>query len=240
MRAFIGGEIAAIAPDAKISFHTGADAAAFSLNIFNPGKTFLLGTVRGEILEMLLLGAGAQGYATIPIGSRTVLRTLKTHAGFSDAEARSYFALAASAGGQREPLEAAQRHFVEEFAGTAQMLLQRAPAEGIFVIAEEPAGEWFARALGNDDSLAALFPNGGVVRALKPQHFAAYVAAHKPQSDIFLLLEALFIDSAFWYILKIMQDMRPSDRSIRNIPVPANHRRAVEPAHNSVRRGFHQ
>lgn len=196
MRQFIAEEVAAALPDATMSFHTAADPAAFSLKVFNSSKTLLLCTVRGEIIEVLLIGEdGVLGYATIPLGTRTILRTLKTHAGLSEHEARSLFTLAPHLEEHHESLQAAARHFVEEFAGAAQALLLSGRTEGVFVIAEEPAGEWFARVLGADDSLEALFPQGGVVRALKPQHFAQHIAANAPQPDLFLMLEALFIDA---------------------------------------------
>lgn len=195
MRAFITDEVAASLPGVKISFHTGADPAVFGLKVFNPQSSLLLLTVRGELAELLLLGnGGVEGYATIPLGARTILRTLKTHGGLSEAEANSLFTLSSRLEGY-DPLHAAGKHFIEEFSGTAQTLLHNGRADEVFVLAEKPAGEWFAQALARDHSLSALFPEGGSVRALGPRHFAPHVAAHATNPDLFLMLEALFIDS---------------------------------------------
>lgn len=179
---------------------TGADSAAYVIQRLLPGEPLLLCIIRGEVVELLLVGnqssagSGVLGYATVPTGINTVLRTLKSHGGATDAETMSILALGALQNAPRlESLDASARHFVEEFSGTAQHLLADGSAEGIFVIAPEPAGEWFARALGDDESLGEYFPRGGTVRALRAHQLGPHVAAHIDHPDIQLLMQALFV-----------------------------------------------
>jgi hypothetical protein len=180
-------------------FYTGADSVAYGIKHLLPGEPLLVCVVRGETIELLLVGGppaggGVLGYATLPSGLNTVLRTLKSHGGMTKAETNSIFTLAAHPHTPPyEPLEASAQHFVEEFAGAAQHLLAGGSAGGVFVIAEEPAGDWFARALGADESLGEYFPQGGVVRTLRAHHLAPHVAAHLASPDLHLLLEALFV-----------------------------------------------
>ena len=89
-----------------------------------------------------------------------------------------------------EPLEAAARHFVEQFAGAAEQLLAGGTAHGVYVIAPEPAGSWYAQALGADDSLGEYFPEGATVRAMRLHHLRPHVSSGE---DLNLMLAALFI-----------------------------------------------
>lgn len=177
-------------------YYTGADSASYGMTRLLPGEPIFVCVVRGETAELLLIGeSGVQGYATVPTGFNTVLRTLRSHGGLSDAESQSMFELAMHpATAPFEPLDAAARHFVEEFAGAAQHLLGGAQTvNGIFVIAPGAAGEWFARTLGADESLGAYFPQGGTVRALRARHLASHMEAHRASPDLHLLLETLFV-----------------------------------------------
>lgn len=180
-------------------YYTGADSAAYCLQRLLPREPLLVCVVKGETAELLLMGEqGVLGYATLPSGLNTVLRTLKSHGGMTDAETLSILALAAHPHTPAyEPLEASAQHFVEEFAGAAQHLLAREcgqeNASGIFVIAPESTGDWFARALGADESLGAYFPQGGTVRALRAHHLAPHVSGHLNLPDLHLLLDALFV-----------------------------------------------
>jgi len=63
------------------------------------------------------------------------------------------------------------------------------------VIGAEPSGEWFARALAADGSLAELFPDGGEVRALRSHHLTQHIEAHAEVPDLLLMLDTLFVDS---------------------------------------------
>lgn len=179
-------------------YYTGADSAAYGMKQLLPGEPLLVCVVRGETTELILLGGppagGVLGYATLPVGLNTTLRTLRSHGGMTGAETLSILALAAHPHTPAyEPLEASAQHFIEEFAGAAQHLLTGGSASSIFVIAPEPAGDWFARTLGADESLGEYFPQGGVVRALRGHHLSPHVASHRASPDLHLLLEALFI-----------------------------------------------
>src|SRR5581483_5278114 len=75
-------------------FFTGADVAAFGAKRLTR-EPMLLCIIRGETTELILLGEkNVEGYATIPTGFFTVLRTLRAHGGLSDSEVRSAFLLA--------------------------------------------------------------------------------------------------------------------------------------------------
>lgn len=184
-------------------YHTGADSAAYGMRRLLPGESLLVCVVRGETAELIHLGGlpgqggGVIGYATLPLGLNTVLRTLRSHGGMSEAETLSALGLSAHPFTPAyEPLEASARHFVEEFAGAAEHLLTDASASGIFVIAPESSGDWFARALGADESLGEYFPQGGIVRSLRTNHLASHVASHLASPDLHLMLEAIFVNQS--------------------------------------------
>ncbi len=179
-------------------YYTGADVATFGAKRLVPGQPVLVCVVRGETTELILLGTdGVQGYATLPTGLHTVIRTLKSHGGMSDAEAFSMFSLAGHPRAvPHEPLEASAQHFVEEFAGAAQHLLNAGEVSGVYVVAHDSAGDWFARALSQDESLSEYFPSGGTVRAMRTHHLRPHVSAHLASPDLYLMLEALFVDGS--------------------------------------------
>lgn len=176
-------------------FYTGADSAAFGIRRLMPNEQVLACVVRGETAELIQLGeGGVLGYATIPLGLNTVKRTLKSHGGMSEAEMISAINLSAHPNSRPyEPLEASAQHFAREFASAARHLLGNTASSGIFVIAPETLGDWFARALGADEGLGDYFPEGGTVRALRTSHVSPHVDTHLASPDVHLMLEALFI-----------------------------------------------
>lgn len=173
--------------------------------IFPSDDHYLLSAVSGEVTELILLeNVGSHlkivGHATVPLGRHYPLRTLLSHGGYSEAEARS--ALSLHARGlephhAQEALYAAGEHVAGEFGSVAGELLKHAPARRVVVISQEPAGEWFARSLAKSSSLARLFPHEGEVRAVRTSHALPFIGGHARRPDLTLLLEALFVNTRF-------------------------------------------
>lgn len=186
--------------DVPLSFHSfGAATSPIVHSLFETPQYSLVCTASAEVMEFLLVdGDTVWGHATIPMGSHTLLRTLKTHAGLSEAEARSAMRLSLHAGIESgvagEALRAATLYFLEEFAQVVHKLLLHQPLERIYVVAEEPFAQWFAQALA-DESLEELFPDGGEVRAVEARHLIPHIAAHAPSPDVSLILGSLFADA---------------------------------------------
>ncbi|MBP7770621.1 MAG: hypothetical protein KA066_01765 [Candidatus Pacebacteria bacterium] len=178
--------------DVPTSLHAHASAAVHGLRAAYPHEErALLLSVNGEVSELLMLeDARVVGHATAPVGLGTVLRTLKSHAGQSEHEARSAMRL----GAQTEAGQAAAAHFAGEFKHAARELFGGQASGNVFVLAHEPASEWFARSLSHR-SLAELFPQGGTVRAMRPGHLAPFVA-HHGTPDTHLLLDALYTSAS--------------------------------------------
>jgi len=172
----------------------GRALASVSNSIFPEEKT-LIAVVNGEVTELLLVHNGnIVGRATTPLGHHLLLRTLRAHGGFTEAEARS--ALLVQPSHIEESLSSTAAHFTREFRDVARDLLADpsagGPARSVYVVAHEPAGEWFAKALGGE-ALQDLFPEGGMVRALRAHHLTPYVGAHA-RPDLFLMLQTIFVD----------------------------------------------
>jgi len=194
MQTFLTQEIDAFAPDVPLSFYTGADAAAFGTSMHRGEGITLLALVRGEITELILMGEqGPLGYATLPVGSRSIYRTLQAHAGLTFAEMPAVLALANTQdSAYSEPLDATALHMLEHIVPAIEALAQRGTPSGIVVVAEKGVAEWFARMLEADLSLDALFTPGATVRTLGSQHITPHLGGHSPESDLHLGLGALF------------------------------------------------
>jgi hypothetical protein len=172
--------------------HTHASAAVHGMRALYPqeGNTILL-SVNGEVSELVSLqDSRVVGHATAPSGLGTVLRTLKSHAGLSEHEARSALKL----GHASEALDVAAAHFAGEFKEAIQNLEGTHEATSVFVLAHEPGAEWFAKALSHR-SLSDVFPKGGVVRALRNHQVAPYVST-SGIPDLHLSLDALYTAAA--------------------------------------------
>jgi hypothetical protein len=174
--------------DVPTTFHAHASAAVHGLRTAYPHEeSALLLSVNGEVSELLLLqDARVVGHATAPVGLGTVVRTLKSHAGYSEHEARSALRL----NHRSEASDAAVAHFAGEFKQAARELFAGQATGSVYVLAQEPSAEWFARSLSHR-SLAELFPQGGTVRAMRPGHIAPFVG-HHGTGDTHLLLDALY------------------------------------------------
>ena len=99
------------------------------------------------------------------------------------------------AGQYAEPLNAAGRHMVEQFAPALEALAQSGTPEGVVVIAEPAIAEWFARTLEADDSLGTLFTPGATVRTFNGNHIGKHLGARGNPPDLHLGLGALFADA---------------------------------------------
>lgn len=184
--------ITALFGDVPVALHAHASAAVHGLRALYPDLPHaLLLSVNGEVSELLLMQDGrVVGHATAPVGMHTILRTLKAHAGLSEHEARSALRL----NHNFEALQSAREHYAGEFKQAARELFAGETSNAVFVLAHEPAGEWFARSLAHR-SLADLFPQGGVVRAIRAPHVTPYVST-TGTPDVHLALDALYTSAA--------------------------------------------
>ncbi len=184
--------------EAPASTYTTAAPALHGLQLIGEGPC-LVCTVTGEVTELLLVNEqGVLAHATIPLGRHLLIRTLRTHGGLSDHESRSAAQLPFDTPRLREPFISAARHFTEQFSDAARELLAVAPIQKVHILSQGKSGEWFAEALGSDavvDHLENLFPEGGEVRALHSRHFTPHIAAHAADPDLFLIVQALFVNS---------------------------------------------
>ncbi|MDE2071686.1 MAG: hypothetical protein KGI70_03080 [Patescibacteria group bacterium] len=164
-------------------FHRASRAAV-------PERDYLLASITGEVLELLLVRGGAVvGHATAPIGTNHALRTLRAHAGAHPAEARSLMR-AGTHPQFDEALAASGEHFADMFADAAEDLLKRGTTSKVYVLAQEGMGRWYAHALSQSERVGALF-QGGVVRDIRAQSLLPHMAAHAEVPDTHLLLWAL-------------------------------------------------
>ena len=197
MRNAITAEVLAFFGDVPITFHTSAEGGTYSFRALGRGDSTLLALVRAEITELVFLrDTRVAGYATIPQGSHLLARTLRTHGGVSATEACSAIELAYDAPHVREPLQAGMDQFASALANLMPALIGTNEAPNIVVLARGRAGERFAQGLSQSEPMAAVFPQGGSVQALRPNHFAPHIV-HQAPADLFLLVDALFADKKF-------------------------------------------
>ncbi|MBC7836155.1 hypothetical protein H7X87_00035 [Acetobacteraceae bacterium] len=180
--------------DSPVSFHSfGASTGPILHRIFEATEYSLICIMSAEITELCVTdGENVRGYATLPFGSNTIMRTLKAHNGLSDAEAYSLLRLPFSR--SAEALHATCAHMLKEFASAAHALLHHYPSRNVFVVAQEPFAHWLAQTL-ESEHLQEIFTEGGEVRALSQRHVTPYLAAHAQKPDIPLMLASLFADA---------------------------------------------
>src|SRR3989338_3376375 len=90
MTGFASGAVENTFGAVPVSLHTSAAAAAYGARSVFGTEPALLCVVGGEITELLVLDErGVAAHATVPHGSHGLLRTLRAHGGYSEAEARS-------------------------------------------------------------------------------------------------------------------------------------------------------
>lgn len=194
IRKHIQAAVAAAFGGIPVSFYTSADALAFGSRAIGKHTDTMAVSLRGELLELLLLSkAGPLAYSTVPLGSRSILRTLQTHGALSEHEARSILNLTKHKDDLwYEPLLAAGRHLSDTFADGAELLLPAGAATSLVVVAEQPLGEWFAKHIADNPRMPALFSDEATVEVLLPYHMADHIALGV-MNDPYLLLESLFV-----------------------------------------------
>ena len=197
MQQFLKNEIDTLANDLPLSFYTSAGAAAHGITLLHPGGTTLVAILRGEIIELLLIGdEGTLGYATVPVGTRSIYRTLQSHASLSLAEVPSVLSLVQHpTNPYYEPIEAAGRHIIEQVAPAIEALTHQGIPQALVVVAEEPLGSWLAHVLESDLSLPALFAKDATIHIMGATHAAGRLAGHAATPDLHLSLGSLFAQS---------------------------------------------
>src|SRR5262249_28661849 len=134
---------------------------------------YVLCIVGAELTELLLVSRGvAVGYATVPLGRHSVVRTLRTHAGITAEEAHSALRLAKHGDlPYKEPAEAAAEGYAADIADVVERLITQSSVRPtrVYVVAHGDSGEWFARSLASHEALGELLP-GGSVRSLGSRH----------------------------------------------------------------------
>ena len=194
IRQYVKESVEAAFGDLPVSFYTAADAVLYGSRKLGKHTDTIAVSLRGEMLELLLLNEGAtQGYSTVPLGSRSILRTLQTHGAMSEHEARSLLNLTKHKDDwQYEPLLAAGRHLSDSFADGVELLLPAGTASNLVVVGEQPLGEWFAKHIADNPRLANLFSEESTVEALLPFQLKGHIeqgTVHDP----FVLLETLLV-----------------------------------------------
>jgi len=196
MQHYLRGELEAAFGDTPVSFYTSAGATAFGVRSLFAPEPCLVCNITGEVSELMRMdNDGVRAHATFPTGQNALLRTLRAHGGLSEHEARSAARLPFDTRHIREPFRAAAGEFAGHFKNAVKELLSPGDILRVRVIGAEPSGEWFARALAADGSLAELFPDGGEVRALRSHHLTQHIEAHAEVPDLLLMLDTLFVDS---------------------------------------------
>ncbi len=180
------------------SFHAAGVASAHATGkLFQNIPPLLLCAVHGEVSELSIVDGGqVLAHATMPLGSNLFTRTLRTHGGYSPAEAQSLLRLSRMTRHEtpaEEALYASSNEFASMFNTAAKPLVAHTPVGGILVIAREPVGEWVAQNLGTND-LSSTFDEGTTIQALHTHHLAPHLAAHATKPDLACMIEALFID----------------------------------------------
>ncbi|MES2007103.1 MAG: hypothetical protein V4436_03270 [Patescibacteria group bacterium] len=188
--------------EVPVTFHAFATTTTPIIHgLFNAPQESLVISIGSEVAELSLLrGNNTVGYATVPAGLSTVLRTLESHAGVSRPQALSILnlsrssrehawaeALAAGVGQVTKELRQSTKSLLSELKGTQQ----------IFVVAQHPTSDFFARMLTEDPGVHELFAPGSTIRAVSPKHATPYLSAHPQKPDVPLLLESLFVDTRF-------------------------------------------
>jgi len=198
IRQYIKEAIETACGDMPVSFYTSADAIVYGSRAIEKHIDTLAVALRGEMLELLLLNAGGTGaYSTVPLGSRSVLRTMQAHGALSGHEAHSMLTLAKHKGNlYYEPLLAAGRHLSDTFADGVQLLLPAGSATSIVVVGEQPLGEWFAKSIADNPRVSELFTEDSTVEALLPFHLEGRIGQGTVH-DPFILLETMFLKGVY-------------------------------------------
>src|SRR3569623_1963091 len=171
-----------------VTFHSfAATTMPVVHGLFGAPQDALVISIGGEVSELSLFKSGAiAGYATVPVGVNTVLRTLAAHGGLSRHEARSVLTLSKSARNHAwaEALSHGARAAAQALQdGAGDLLSQGQGAQQVFILSNEPAADFFARALTDSEEAHALFSPGSTVRAVLSRHTAPHLRMHPPKPD---------------------------------------------------------
>jgi hypothetical protein len=186
--------------DVPVVFYaSSAVAANTAFKTFPQNEDFLLSHTTGEVTELLLVERGApHARATMPLGTNTFLRTLKTHGNLSNAEVASHFARAHAPIIASDPFSETHsvlsRHFAEHYIDTASDLLGDSSVAVLYVVAPEPFGDWLAESLSRHPAITGIFTAGGAIHTILPHHFSPQIDAHASTPDLSLIISALSID----------------------------------------------
>jgi hypothetical protein len=184
-----------------VSFHSfSTTTTPIIRGIFNNPEETVVCSIGGEVTELMLLKEGViKGHATTPHGFSTILRTLKSHAGISQAEALSVLNLS-----QRtrehlwaEAINTSLSHFAKELKGAAAQIVTNERPQQIFILSPKGTSDWFARSLTEDASLHELFSPGSTIRGVTEKYVSPHLSGHKVRPDVPLMLESLFVDTRF-------------------------------------------
>lgn len=179
-------------------FYTSGGLMSFGArSLFEPQQELLF-VPHGEISELVLMGeGGVTAHATLPVGEHALIRTLRSHAGISEAEARSLLRLgyAGHSSATNELMRTAGVYVSEQVAEAVRDLLHTEALQGLKVLGREESARWFAQALASHEPLARLFPQNTAARSLRLAHLSPHIAAHEASPDLRLMLGALFVDN---------------------------------------------
>lgn len=186
-------QVYSIFGDISVTLHAFAGSAASVAGQSFSYAPCLLLVVSGESSEFFAVEEGKVGaYATLPHGRHSLLRTLAKHAGISLHEAASSLKLTHPH--LHEPLRAAEHSFASLFRDTAPPVLQASTSRDLLVLSHDPYTEHYAHILAANKNVAEIFVEGGVVRALKPEHFTT-PRPGSVASDLFFIIESAFVNN---------------------------------------------
>ncbi len=184
-----------------VSFHSfSVTTTPIIRGIFNNPEESVICSIGSEVTELMLLKDGVlKGHATTPAGFSTIIRTLKAHAGISDAEALSVLNLS-----QRtrehlwaEAINTSLTHFAKELKAAAAQIVTNERPQQIFILSPKGSSDWFARSLTEDASLHELFSPGSTIRGVTEKYVSPHLSGHPARPDVPLMLESLFVDTRF-------------------------------------------
>jgi len=191
-----------IAHDIPATFHSFTTTTTPIVHgIFERPNDALVVSIGSELAEISLLKDQILvGYATVPVGVETLVRTIQTHAGISKAEARSILSLTrhTSEHAWAEAVTTSIAHLTRELRTAAEELIpEYKNARHVFIVSPSHSSDLLARTFTHDTEVHKLFAPGSTVRAVSYKHISPHLAAHPEVPDVPLMLESLFVDTRF-------------------------------------------
>jgi hypothetical protein len=184
-----------------VSFHSFSTTATPVIGgIFGRPEEAVVCSIGSEVTELVLMKSGViKGHATTPTGLSTIVRTLKSHAGVSEAEAFSILNLSKHTREHlwAEAIASGLAHFSSQLKGAAKHLVRADRPQQVFVLSPKNSSDWFARSLTEDQSLHELFYPGSTIRGVTSRFASEHLSGHPKVPDVALMLESLFVDTRF-------------------------------------------